>query len=121
MKIKNTLVISSYVLLMAILFSGAYVVGKTGMSPKRQPTKPADGEEIVEVVSENTTYAPEYEVIYEDGKIIIYKCIGNIRSVVTSETVSENIFPKEDMEELRRGVKFERLENAQQMFENFVS
>lgn len=120
MKIKNTMIISSYVLLMALLFSGAYVVGRTGMTPDKP--KPEQAEvETVEVVSENTVYAPEYEVIYEDGKIIIYKCIGNIKSVVTSETVSENIFPKEDMEELRKGVKFERLENAQQMFENFVS
>lgn len=121
MKIKNTLIISSYVLLMALLFSGAYVVGKTGMTPERYEPETGENEEIVEAVSENTAYTPEYEVIYEDGKIIIYKCIGNIRSVVTSENVSESIFPKEDIEALKKGVKFERLENAQQMFENFVS
>ena len=121
MRMKNTLIISSYVLVAALLFSGAYVAGRTGMSRDIPAVNTADNNEIPETVPESAVHTPEYEVIYEDGKIIIYKCIGEIRSVVTSENVSEGVFPKADMDALRKGVRFERLENAQQMFENFVS
>lgn len=122
MKFKKTLLISSYVLVAALMFSVSFVAGKMGtnvIGPKE--TEKPEEETAVETVSENTAYSPEYQVIYEDGQIILYKCMGNIRSVIASEKVSEDVFPKEDVEELKKGVRFQRLEGAQQMFENFVS
>ena len=35
--------------------------------------------------------------------------------------ISENVFPSEDIDELKKGVEFDNLDEAQQMFENFVS
>ena len=120
MKIKNTLIISSYVLLVALLFSGSYVLGKSTM--RRDIPLPDEMiEEAVETVTDNEIKAPYYEVCMEDGRLIIYKCIGNTKSVVASEEISESIFPKDDVAELKKGVRFDRLDGAQQMFENFVS
>lgn len=121
MKFKHTLIISSYVLVAALFFSVSYVAGRTLFNkdiPK--PTEQPD-EEIVETSADAGERAPYYLVKSEDGEVIIYKCIGNIRHALASEKISESVFPKEDMEELRRGVRFDRLEGAQQMFENFVS
>lgn len=120
MKLKNTLIISSYVLLVALLFSGSYVVGKSTMR-KDVPKPVEETAEVVETVTDNEVKAPYYEVCMEDGRLIIYKCIGNIKSVVASEEISESIFPKDDVAELKAGVRFDRLDGAQQMFENFVS
>lgn len=121
MKMKNTIIISTYVLVAALFFSVSYVTGRT-MLKKEVPTpteKPE--EEIVETSAEVGERVPYYLVKSEGGEVKIYQCIGNIRHVVMSEKISESVFPKEDMEELRSGVRFDRLEGAQQMFENFVS
>ena len=116
-KMKNTLIISSYVLLVAMFFSGGYALGRMGMKEEVIPTPTMSVVEATEMDIET----PEYELIIEEGMLTIYKCIGDSKSVIMSEEISENIFPKDDIEELKRGVRFERLEQAQQMFENFVS
>ena len=121
MKLKNTLIISSYVLLVALLFSGSYVLGRSTVRRGAPEPTAEPAAETVETVTEDEVKAPFYEVVMEDGKLIIYKCIGNTKSVVASEEVSESIFPKDDVKELKKGVKFDRLYGAQQMFENFVS
>ena len=120
MKIKNTLIISSYVLLVALLFSGSYVLGRSTVR-KDVPDNIEETAEAVETVTDNEVKAPYYVVCMEDGKLIIYKCIGSIKSIVASEEISESIFPKDDVAELKEGVRFDRLDGAQQMFENFVS
>ena len=121
MKIKNTLIISSYVLVAALFFSVSYVAGRTVFHKDLPKPTEKPEEEIVETSADAGERAPYYLVKSEGGEVIIYKCIGNIRHAIASEKISESVFPKEDMEELRSGVRFERLENAQQLFENFVS
>lgn len=118
--LKNTLIISSYVLLMALFFSGGYALGKIG-TKENNVSMPLPTMDAVAASVESAVKSPVYEVIIEDGVLKIYKCIDEEKTVITSEEISENVFPKADIEELRRGVKFERLEAAQQMFENFVS
>lgn len=120
-KMKNTVIIASYVLLMALFFSGGYALGKIGTEKDIADTVPIPTPETVETVFEKKAESPNYEVIIENGKLIIYKCIGENKELITSEEISENVFPRDDVEELKKGVRFERLEGAQQMFENFVS
>lgn len=43
------------------------------------------------------------------------------KTAILSEEISENVFPSEDIDELKKGVEFDNLDEAQQMFENFVS
>lgn len=116
-KMKNTLIISSYLLLVALFFSVGYALGSAGTKGNGSPVPVMETYEIPETEIET----PEYELISEDGVLTIYRCIGSSRNVIMSEEISEDIFPKEDIEELREGVRFKRLEQAQQMFENFVS
>ncbi len=116
-KMKNTLIISSYVLLVALFFGGGYALGRMGVKEEVEPTPTMSAVEVLEAEIET----PEYELIIEEGVLKIYKCIGESKTIVMSEKISENVFPKEDVEELKKGVRFERLEQAQQMFENFVS
>jgi hypothetical protein len=118
--LKNTLIVSSYVLLVAVFFTGGYAVGKMGAAGESEPI-PSQMPKNMETVSQFVSAEPEYEVIIENGTLKIYRCIGDERTVLSSEEISENVFPKDDIEELHKGVKFERLDDAQQLFENFVS
>lgn len=118
--LKNTLLISSYLLLVALFFFGGYAIGRREINNEGtfpEPTMYAAWSE--QEVEERRS--PEYEVIIEDGILKIYKCIGENKSVIMSEEISESIFPRQDIKELKDGVRFDRLEAAQQMFENFVS
>lgn len=118
--LKNTLIISSYVLLVALFFAGGYALGKIG-GGNDEVSEPLPTMSAAMANVEQEVKSPVYEVIIEDGILKIYRCIGDDKTVITSEEISEVVFPKEDIEELKKGVKFERLEGAQQMFENFVS
>ncbi|MCI8403843.1 MAG: hypothetical protein HFE49_02970 [Clostridia bacterium] len=118
--LKNTMIVSSYVLLVALFFGGGYALGRIGIRNDVLP-ETTMVPDTVQAVSETVTESPVYELIIEDGELRIYKCIGENKTIIASEKISENVFPRLDVEELRKGVKFERLEAAQQMFENFVS
>ncbi len=118
--LKNTLIVSSYVLLAALFFTGGRAIGKIG-AEKEIPVVPEITPEAVTAAAEKTVESPEYEVVIEGGALRMYECMGNIKTIVASEEISENVFPAEDVRDLREGVRFERLEQAQQMFENFVS
>ena len=118
MKIKNTLIITSYVLLVALFFATGYALGRKNTEPVPETVI---AEDSVKTGGDSIIEAPDYEVIYEGGKIKINKCIGDIKETITDEEIREGVFPPDDIAELKRGVRFERLEAAQQMFENFVS
>ena len=110
--LKNTLIVSSYVLLVALFFGGGYAIGRIGVSdsvPTPMPTVAA-----VEEVNANDVKTTVYEVKVENGLLQINKCVGDNK-------ISENVFPSEDIDELKKGVEFDNLDEAQQMFENFVS
>ncbi len=117
--LKNTLIVSSYLLLVALFFGGGYAIGRSGVkdtaTSEIMPTP-----EAVETTADKIE-SPEYELIIEEGVLKINKCIDEEKTVISSEEISESVFPREDVEELKRGVRFKRLEQAQQMFENFVS
>lgn len=118
--LKNTLIVSSYLLLMTLFFCGGYAIGKNG-AKEEDPASFTPAPETVKEVTADKVESPVYELIIENGVLKINKCIDKEKTVVTSEEISESVFPNEDVEELRKGIKFERLEQAQQMFENFVS
>ena len=113
--LKNTLIVSSYVLLVALFFGGGYAIGRIGV-PTPMPTVAA-----VEEVNANDVKTTVYEVKVENGLLQINKCVGDNKTAILSEEISENVFPSEDIDELKKGVEFDNLDEAQQMFENFVS
>ena len=71
-KIKNTLIITSYVLLVALFFATGYALGKRNTEPASEPT--VEDSSVI-VTGDSVVEAPTYEVIYEDGEIKINKCI----------------------------------------------
>ena len=118
--LKNTLLISSYLLLIALFFFSGYALGRREINDEGMFPEPT----VYTAWSLQETgerRSPEYEVIIEDGFLKIYKCIGADKTIIMSEKISESIFPRQDIKELKDGVRFDRLEAAQQMFENFVS
>ena len=96
-----------------------YAIGRIGVSdsvPTPMPTVAA-----VEEVNANDVKTTVYEVKVENGLLQINKCVGDNKTAILSEEISENVFPSEDIDELKKGVEFDNLDEAQQMFENFVS
>ena len=91
--LKNTLIVSSYVLLVALFFGGGYAIGRIGVSdsvPTPMPTVAA-----VEEVNANDVKTTVYEVKVENGLLQINKCVGDNKTAILSEEISENVFPSE--------------------------
>lgn len=119
-KVRNTLIIFAYVLLMVLFFFGGYTIGgiQNGDVSLTSTPEPL----IVPAVAPNTAQnSYSYEIILSNSELLLYKIDGDTRELLYSHPISENIFPKEDMEELKNGVKFEKLSDAQSLLENFVS
>ena len=90
--LKNTLIVSSYVLLVALFFGGGYAIGRIGVSdsvPTPMPTVAA-----VEEVNANDVKTTVYEVKVENGLLQINKCVGDNKTAILSEEISENVFPR---------------------------
>ena len=95
--LKNTLIVSSYLLLMALFFGVGFAVGKS-----YTPSEVQVATENIPVTEEagpvQKTENIEYEVIISDGLLILYKCTENEKEVISSESISESVFPKADIE-----------------------
>ena len=119
-KVRNTLIIFAYVLLMVLFFFGGYTIGgiqhgDISLSSTPEPL-------IVPAVAPNINQnSYSYEIILSNSELLLYKVDGDTRELLYSHPISENIFPNEDMEELKNGVKFDKLSDAQSLLENFVS
>lgn len=120
MKTKNTLIICAYVLLMTLFFFGGYAAG--GMRRNEIAAVPTSEPVSVPVAAVNPDQSViQYELILDHSELFLYKKDGEDTELLYSHPISENIFPREDMEELKNGVYFETLEDAQSLLENFVS
>ncbi len=115
--LKNSIIISSYVLLTALFFFGGYAVGNIGSKKDivlvtPEPVKAADA-----AISGKQTY----RIVLENGELNFYSIQDGEEHLITSEKISENIYPGDDIADLTNGVNFDNIEDAQAMFENFVS
>lgn len=114
--LKNSIIISSYVLLALAFFFGGYAAGKR---PENR-TVMNNSEEVKEVEAV-TPLKSIYYLVIEDDALNLYNISNGERLLVASEVISENIYPSEDIRELKNGVTFDNIEDAQALFENFVS
>lgn len=114
--LKNTAILTSYILLVAIFFCGGYALGRKNT----EPVVLYDENTAVEVNSDNVNDV-SYEVKIEDGILSINERRGDDRKMLLSEKISESIYPKDDISELKTGIEFDTLDKAQSLFENFVS
>lgn len=116
--VKNTFIVSTYILLVAIFFAGGYAIGRVGTTDTEALSKKTIEAEQASV---NDVREMMYEVRLENGTLRLSELVGESEILLLSEKISENIFPGEDVRELKEGVKFDNLEQAQSLFENFVS
>ncbi len=123
-KIKNSMVIASYVLLMTLFFIGGFALGTYKSEPEGvvQATDTPKQNSVVSAANiENTKEMSVYTVIMEDKSLNLYRVTGGEYTLLAYKNISEKVFPKNDVTMLKNGVTFDNLGDAQEMFENFVS
>lgn len=114
--LKNSIIVSSYVLLTAAFFFGGYAIGHMRgnevvlMTP--EPVKAVDA-----IVPEHNIYY----LILEDDTLNFYRISGGEKNLIAGEKISIDIYPTDDIADLKNGVTFDNIEDAQALFENFVS
>lgn len=122
-KIKNSLIITSYVLLVTLFFAGGYAVGSY-KKPSEEAVVSAVTPAEDAVNAANITEEEEvtvYTVIMENSDLYLYRVTNGVNNEIARHKISEGVFPARDMEMLRNGVTLDNLGDAQEMFENFVS
>lgn len=117
-KARNILTIAAYVLLMTLFFFGGYAVG--GIEQKTVAVVSTPQPKSVQAAASIQEPA-RYELILINSELFLYKNTSNSHELLYSHPITENIFPKEDTDELKKGLYFEKLEDAQSLLENFVS
>lgn len=116
-RIRNSIIIAAYVLLVGVFFCGGYAIGsmqETSSKMTENVTKPVAA---VNPVQEETVY----KLSLENGRLSLYKVSEGINELMAYEDISTDIYPQEDIRELEGGVVFDNIEEAQMLFENFVS
>lgn len=111
--LKNGVKITSYVLLTALFFAGGYAVGTVRATTARQTNDT--------VAAETAATGRVYFLSLEDGMLNLYRISGGEREVMASESITERIYPSDDVRELKNGIVFDNLPDAQAVFEDFVS
>jgi hypothetical protein len=119
--LKNTTIVLAYLLLVTLFFGGGYALGRLTDAERVQTTSVQGSAEEINEESEREFVTPHYELLLTDGTLEINKCIGESKTFIMGQEISEGLFPYEDVAELKKGITFKRLEEAQQMYENFVS
>ena len=125
-KIKNSLIIAAYVLLVSAFFFGGCAFGsrmayKKTASVVLEPSALPAAVPASAVKENEKKESVKYIVIIQNGRLCIFKEEGTFRTLISSEKISENIYPAADIAELKKGIEFETKEKAQELFENFVS
>lgn len=121
-KIKNSLIIASYLLLMAVFFAGGYALGQRGDAavPIAEATPGAIRAVSVEI-PEEAEPVTVYTIIMENSNLYLYSVTDGVNTEMARHKISETIFPASDIEMLKNGVTFDNLGDAQELLENFVS
>lgn len=122
-KIKNSLIIASYVLLMTLFFIGGFALGTYKSAPQGviQATDMPKQNSVSAANIEETKETSVYTVIMEEKALNLYRVTGGKYTLLAYKNISESVFPKNDVIMLKDGVTFDNLGDAQEMFENFVS
>lgn len=116
---KNTLIVCAYVLLMVLFFFGGYAMG--GARRETTVAVSATPEPVTVPAAVAGPQKARYELVLENSELFLYKRDGESSELLYSHPIIETVFPREDVEELRNGVWFDSLDDAQSLLENFVS
>ena len=122
--IKNSLIIASYVLLIAVFFMCGYAFGNYKIEPADVAVatyEPVSEAAVNAVKMDEKEEVTVYMVLMENDVLNLYSVNGGEKILLGSEKISANIFPREDIEMLKNGITTDNLAEAQELFENFVS
>lgn len=114
---KNILIITSYTLIVCLLFTAGYITGKN--TGKKE-------DEVLPVVNtaawvDDNEELPYYTLILKNSNLMLYKHYMGETELLYMKSILQDIFPKDDIKELTEGITFDKLEDAQSLLENFVS
>ena len=118
-KTKNILIVAAYVLLMVLFFFGGYTVG--GIQQKQLAVVSTPQPNIIPAAAINGASSIKYQLILINSELFLYKNSDDTHELLYSHPITEHIFPPEDIEELKNGIYFDKLSDAQSLLENFVS
>ena len=115
----------AYVLVIALFFAAGYGAGTVnGRNRAREDfvkVQKTELEEVLNASAEAEEEIPEYTVILENNRLIVYESADGKKTKLTECKISESVYPKEDIYELRAGMVFDNKNDAMAMFENFAS
>lgn len=114
--LKNSIMISSYLLLTGLLFFGGYALGNIQKSETVLISP-----EPVNAVDAIASVRNIYYLALEDNSLNLYSVLDGEKTLIAGEKISADIYPPDDIEDLINGVTFDNIEDAQALFENFVS
>lgn len=115
---KNIIIISSYTLIVCLLFTAGYFAGKHNREPF--PNTALNDAAASSWVDDNEEM-PYYTLELKNSNIMLYKHFMGDTELIYMKAIMENIYPADDIKELKDGIRFDKLEDAQSLLENFVS
>ncbi len=104
-----------YLIIASVFFTFGYCVGNSLVN------EPVSA--ITDIPAPTAVTAEEiwYEVKISGNRLCLYSVSGSETKELASEEISSEIFPYDDMSELKKGLAFESFDNALACFEDFVS
>lgn len=115
----------TYILVIALFFAAGYGAGTVnGRSRAREEfakVQEPDTEDVLNTSAEAEEEIPGYMLILESGRLIVYEVEHGNRIKLTECEISESVYPKDDIAELKTGMVFDNKNEAMAMFENFAS
>lgn len=118
-KSRNIIIISSYIFLMLIFFMLGYFIGKINHTTNTAaiPTATTTPVSAPALIPDLDLYC----VKIKDSSLILYKVSPNEEEILYKLEISEGIFPPEDIEDMKRGITFSNISEAQSFIEDFSS
>lgn len=132
MKNKKILILPICIISGILVAYGAYI--STEREYKKESSNSAVGQnKSVEIYNPVITDAPEaseapeytqpiYYIVQSNGKLLIlYEVDGDTKKEINSFDVNSEMFPPEDRELLKKGIKANTMEEGIEIIENFIS
>jgi hypothetical protein len=114
--LRGAAAVFAYIFIACGLFYCGYMRGSSSAAVSVAVPSQPDAEE--------STEAPigydGYEVIAEGGRLCLYEVKNDQKSLIESREVSMEIFPADDTYELKEGIRFDNIADAQSLFEDFA-
>ncbi len=125
--IKNMryVLIFAYILTAALFFAAGCAVGlSSGRKISRGLLEEYSSAEPTAAINASAgaqTEETEYAVVLNNGILAVYEMKNDTKVKITEHKISEAVYPKDDIDELKKGMVFSDKNAAMAMFENFAS